>query len=406
MPINDAALRFQRSRIRGRSGFAIPDSAGGGSYDEALFAVPLNDAGSGIVTTTLRKGTGSGTFTRATAAAARTGVFAAGVGFIWNLNVASGSPRSHYDVNGVYLGYLSESAATQVITDTRDLSQISWVKVNMTSTLTSTGLENVANSCSRVTCVVGGDTILQTATIAAATHTFSAYVKRVTGTGTVTMNCGSSSLDITALINTNTFTLVQLTDATLNAAVGFTITTAADAIDVDCAQLETGSFATTPIPVAGTRNADSLTYAFAGNASATVGTCRATMYSLPTASTGTNRSVVSFATANQGPLFMLSTDAPTIIEVFDGTNTLQKTALSDCSTLPATRISAWSVTTQVVTGDGKAVSSGAFDGNMGSTSIGIGCDSSGATQFNGCVRSVSIWTQRFGNDVLQTMSQS
>lgn len=410
MAFGDGLQRVRRrsgGRGRNQFGFAQPLGTGsGGGSEEAVFAIPFSDAGSGVVTTTLRKGTGAATFTRATAAAARTGVFAAGVGYVWNLNVASGSPRSHYDPNGAYLGYLSESAATQVITNVRDLSQAAWVKVTMTATLTSTGLENVGSSCSRVTSVAGGDTILQTATIAATSHTFSAYVKRVTGTGTITMNCGASSLDITALINANTFTLVQMTDSTLNAVVGFTITTIGDAIDVDCTQLETGTFATTPIPAAGTRNADSITYTFAPAGLNTAGTCSAKVFSLPTASTGTNRSIVSFATANQGPLLMLAADAPTVIEVFDGTNTLQKTGLSNCSTAAVTRASAWSGVTQIVTGDGAAVSSGAFDGGMGNTSIAIGCDTSSATQFNGCIQSVSLWTRRFSNAELQTLSQS
>jgi hypothetical protein len=164
-------------------------------------------------------------------------------------------------------------AATQILTNSRDLSQVAWVKTNTTAALTSVGLDGTANTASRVTATLANGTCFQTSTAAASTHTFSAYVKRVTGVGTITLNVGGASLDITALINSSTYTLVQLgTDATLNAVCGFTISTNADAIDVDATQLELGAFATSPLLDNGTRNADVLTYPLAGNALTTQGT--------------------------------------------------------------------------------------------------------------------------------------
>ncbi len=354
--------------------------------------------GNGGLTVAPTMGTGAATFTRATAAAAR---LESG---LWNLNVASGTPRAHYLDTLAYGGFLCEAAATQVITNPRDLTQAAWVKVNMTTAQTSTGLEGAANSCTRLTCVVGNDTCLQTAAIAATQHTFSAYVKRVTGAGVITLNCGGGSLDITALINSSTFTLVQLTDSTLNAAVGFTIATAADAIDVDCAQLETGGFATTPIPAAGTRNADALSYVFAGNASASVGTVYAEALSEWATSDATTAPILVAYDAATTQIFKnLVATASTAITTLDSTNTVTKSGISTYNNIMKKFAIGFSGVTLSITGGGLAVQTGTFDGTYGSTAIYVG-NSNGTNQWQGVIRSVKIWPFRLTDTQLTTLA--
>ena len=73
----------------------------------------MADAGNGAVSIALGYGIGTGTVTRATAAACK---LATG---LWKLDVASGTLRSHYlganTAVGPYGGYLSEVAATQLL---------------------------------------------------------------------------------------------------------------------------------------------------------------------------------------------------------------------------------------------------------------------------------------------------
>ncbi len=395
--------------IRLRSGTRnIPDfnpSRGGREYSfndlEALtsFKINFSDSDSnGAVTIVPTMGAGAATFTRATAAAAR---LESG---LWNLNVLSGVPRSHYLASGQYGGFLCEQAATQVITNPRDLTQVAWVKVNMTTAQTSTGLEGVANSCTRLTATVGGDTVLQTAAIAATNHTFSAYVKRVTGTGTITLKCAAATLDITALINSNTFTLVQMTDATLNAAVGFAITTIGDAIDVDCAQLELGTFATTPIPAAGTRNADALSYVFAGNANLATGTVFAEASSEWATSDATTPPVlVSFDAATTRVLQNLVATASTAITTFDSTNTVTKSGISTYNNILKKFAVGYSGVTLSITGGGLAVQAGTFDSTYGNTAIYIG-NANATNQWNGTIKSAKFWTFRVSNADLASMT--
>jgi hypothetical protein len=236
-------------------------------FDTAAFILPLLDLGNGAVDTSLVRGTGPATFTRATAAACR---LATG---LWKLDVASGVARSHYLADLSYGGYLAEPAATQLITPSaavRDMTNAAWVKTSMTAAKTSIGIDGAANACSRLTATGANGTALFTLTAAASSRTYSFFVKRVTGAGAIQITQDNGAT-WTTLTVTSGFTLVQLNASVLNAVFGIRIITSGDAIDVDCNQFEAGAFATTPIPAAGTRNADALTYPFSGNALATAG---------------------------------------------------------------------------------------------------------------------------------------
>lgn len=247
--------------------YLLQQNAGNGGLvglmNSAEFILPLGDSGNGAVDMSLGRGVGPATFTRATAAATKLSTG------LWKLDVASGTARSSYiglnTAVSAYGGYLAEGAATQLAVDVRDMTQASWVKVTMTTAKTSTGIDGVANSCTRLTAAGAASTILQTLVAVGSSRTYSCWMKRVTGTGTILIQQGATTLDVTALINSATFTLVQLNANVLNSAFGIAINTSTDAIDVDCNQFEAGAFATTPIPAAGTRNADVLTYPSAGN---------------------------------------------------------------------------------------------------------------------------------------------
>lgn len=173
-------------------------------------------------------------------------------------------------------GLLIESAATQLVTplaSVRDMTNAAWVKVNMTAAKTATGADGVANSATTLTATAGTATTLQTLVAAATSRTYSALVKRRTGTGTIILKQGTATLDITALINSTTYTLVQLPDNELNVAFGFQINTNGDAIDVDYNQFEAGAIATSRIPDTGaTRGADTASITLGSWYSSTAGT--------------------------------------------------------------------------------------------------------------------------------------
>lgn len=307
---------------------------------------------------------------------------------------ASGSPISA----STLLGYLAEGAGTQLVTPTasiRDMTNAAWVKgATMTAALTGTGIDGVANSCSRLTggAVAATNTAFQTLVAAATSRTYSCYIKRVTGTGTIniTQNGGTGYTDITSQINSSTFTRVSLNASVLNAAFGIQIVTSGDVILVDFNQFESGAFATSPMASAGAaRNADVLTYPFAGNASASVGSAYAEL-TTQWANTSTAHSAIDFA--DRTALY-IDNAAATTIRLTDGTNAALKTGLTDMSTGLRKRVSSWGGSGLIVTGDGATVATSTFDGDIGSTAIGVGINAAGASRnWFGTIRNVRIYS--------------
>lgn len=385
-----------------------PFNAGSSGVDnEPAFALPLTDSGSGAVNTSIDRGNGSATFTRATAAACRLSTG------LWKLDVASGTARSHYweFSPGVmtYGGYLAEPAATQLALLPRDMTNAAWTKgATITVAQDGTGIDGVANSCTRVTAgaVEATNTVLQTLTAAASSRTYSAFIKRVTGTGTVAITQdGVAYTDITSQLNTTSFVQVQLNASQLNAVFGVRVSTSGDVILVDCNQFEAGARATTPIPAAGSRGVDVLTYTFAGNALAATGSAYAELATSWATSSDTSSVAVGFGSNLQYALGNTVSDASTVCRTRDGTNSIAKSGLSSMATGVRKQASSWGAAGIVVTGDGAAVATGSFDGDIGSSGIGIGIegDGVGSSRF-GTIKNVRIWTRQLSNVSLQNMT--
>lgn len=195
-------------------------------------------------------------FNPSRAAAINSTSFVASTGETWTIN-----GLAYIGANPVYGGYLAETAATQLLTAARDLSNAAWTKTNINITFTS-GLDGGVNNCSVLTATLANGTCLQALVLAAASRTFSAWVKRSAGTGVVeiTQDGGATWTPITAQINGGVFVQVELNASILNPSIGFRLQTNGDAIIVDCAQYEDGPVATTPIG-GGARLADALSYA-------------------------------------------------------------------------------------------------------------------------------------------------
>jgi hypothetical protein len=134
------------------------------------------------------------------------------------------------------LGFRREASAINNLLHSRDLSNAAWsTKTNITAAKTATGLDGIANTATTLTATAADAIILQPITLASAARCASAYVKRRTGTGTIsfTQDGGGSWTDITAQINGSTWSRVQITATLANPSVGFKISTSGDAIDVD-----------------------------------------------------------------------------------------------------------------------------------------------------------------------------
>ena len=272
------------------------------------------------------------------------------------------------------------------------------IKESTVQLTTATGLDGIANTATTLTATVADAIILQpTSGIASAARCASAYVKRKTGTGTIsfTQDGGSTWTDITSQINSSTWSRVEITATLANPSVGFKLSTSGDAIDVDCVQNEAGAVATSPIvttTAAVTRNADSLTYQTAGNIDFAVGTfyCEAQSN---IQQFGRNAVKVGASYAGIG-----NTDLSTW-RVYDGTATTVKTGLSDISTSARKRSNSWGPANTLLTGDGLVSTAGTFDGSFGDgATILIG------DNLNGYIGHVAIYNYQMTDAELQAIT--
>ena len=365
--------------------------------DSAGFVALLNDAGSGAVDTSLWRGVGSATFVRATAAAARLSTG------LWKLDVASGVARSHYLPDLSYGGYLSEAAATQLITPSaavRDMTNAAWVKVTMTTAKTSVGIDGVTNACTQLTATGANATIKFTLVAAASSRTYSGFIQRVTGSGNIQITQDNGGTWTTVSLPLVGFNLVQLNASVLNAVFGIRIVTNGDSINVDCNQFEAGPIATTPIPAAGTRNADVLTYQTSGNAIGTAGTAYAEVQKSIFDTALVVRILDLDSPAGNRPVLYVT--ATSKLSIYDGT-----TESSDSTFIASASVqkiaSAWGGSTMKTCVGGTLGSGVSFDGDMNAgTNLSIGTGSGVA--WNGTVKNVRIYSTKAADATLQSMT--
>jgi len=202
----------------------------------------------------------AGVFNKFTYTRASTALFYGSNGLIQT--ASSGVPRIIYDpVTLAIQGYLHEGARTNSCLWSNDMTNAAWTKTNMTATLNQTGPDGVVNSASSLTATSGNATCLQTITLGSSARAQSAYIQRISGSGTINMTMDNGAT-WTAVVPTALWTKVRIPTQTLaNPTVGFRIVTNGDAIAVAYCQNENATWDSSPIKtttVAVTRAADAL----------------------------------------------------------------------------------------------------------------------------------------------------
>lgn len=190
------------------------------------------------------------------------------------------TPRVEYDTSGNALGLLMETARTNSALWSRDFTNAAWVKVDITAAKDQTGVDGVANSASSLTADASGGTVLQTIVLAAVVRTLSFYMKRITGTGPVSISQDGVTFtdisgDLDALSPEYPWVRVSLTATQLNPIIGIEMSGSGDVIAVDFATIEAGAAASSCIPtttVGVTRTADRCVRTLGTEFSATAGT--------------------------------------------------------------------------------------------------------------------------------------
>lgn len=403
------------------------------------FFAPLNDAGAGAVNLGLLNGSGAATYSRATPAQAllSDGTFA---------TVISGTARSWYLPSGIYAGGMFEGLRTNRCVRSQSFGS-DWSAVGTPTRSAATTIlgvcqldtigDDAAGTLEGYTLAVTfvGDAVKSVA-VAVKKDTSTSSVIRlrdgtaaadrllavVTWSGTVpvvTMTTGGDLTGTPQQIGTSgvyilNFLTTAVTAASANQLEIYPATDAALSvggtgnIQIGMVQEEDGTFASSPIITTGSavaRNADVLTYPFAGNALTLTGTAYAELSVLwATASPSNPQVALTFAASdilyNLGvPLSIGATS----IRIRDGTNTPVFVGAS-LATGVRKRMSSWGAAGLSIVGDGATVVSSAFDGDIGSTAIAIGCDTSGTRNWFGTAKNVKMWLPQFADGTLQSMS--
>lgn len=153
---------------------------------------------------------------------------------------------------GTLKGLFAEGAVENIILHSRDFSNAAWTKSNITATKDAVGIDAGPIAASTLLATAANGTCFQQITVGSSAFNTSFWVKRTVGTGTIeiTDDGGSNFTDITSLINSSTFTLVQINRTQANPDIGFRIVTDTDAIEVDFAGLVDKLSASSPIETA------------------------------------------------------------------------------------------------------------------------------------------------------------
>ena len=196
-------------------------------------------------------------------------------------SVASGIPRLDYYTSGGVTGcpgLLVEPSAVNLALHSRDLTNAVWSGTNVNTAKNALGADGVASGATTLTATAASGTVLQALSHASQSRVFSAYVRRVTGTGAIQMTTNGGTNWTTVTISSLYTQVACAAQTVASGTVGFRMAVSGDVIEVDFTQGEVGPVATSPIATtaaSGSRSADVVSLS---SASGLIGQTEGTIY--------------------------------------------------------------------------------------------------------------------------------
>lgn len=161
------------------------------------------------------------------------------------------------------LGLLVEASAVNALTYARDGTNAAWSKTFITSpTLSATGIDGVANTATRLPATGNNARISHTHSVGGTPYVFSVWLRRVSGTGAIKISADNFATTSTVTLTTS-WQRFEVSSSSGAGVVGIQIDASGDVIEMDYAQVELGSVATSPILTTSgtaTRNTDAYSY--------------------------------------------------------------------------------------------------------------------------------------------------
>jgi hypothetical protein len=193
--------------------------------------------------------------------------------------VASAIPRLDYPLGGGCPALLVEPSAENLALHSRDLTNAVWSGTTVTTTKNAVGADGVASGATTITATAASGRVLQALSHASQSRVFSAYIRRVTGTGAIQLTTNGGTNWDTVTITSGYTQVASVARTVASGTVGIRLAVSGDVIEVDFTQGEVGPVATSPIPTTagtGTRNADVISVG--GAVSGCIGQTEGTIY--------------------------------------------------------------------------------------------------------------------------------
>lgn len=203
--------------------------------------------------------------------------------YAWGAQLEDAAAATRYKKSGSSPAYapkgvLIEGQRTNLLLYSRDMTNAAWAKTTMTAAFDQTGEDGVANSASSLLATGPNATCLQALTVASASFSGSISIKRLIGTGAVsiTLDGGTTWIDVTTSLSASAWYRALKENQTLaNPSFGIKLAVSSDKVAVDYAGVEQAVFASSRIPTtsaAVTRNNDVLKAPSSGNIADSTGT--------------------------------------------------------------------------------------------------------------------------------------
>jgi hypothetical protein len=161
----------------------------------------------------------------------------------------------------------------------RDLTNAVWSGTTVTTAKNAVGADGVASGATTITATAASGTVLQALSHASQSRVFSAYIRRVTGTGAIQLTTNGGTNWTTVTISSLYTQVACAAQTVASGTIGIRLAVSGDVIEVDFTQGEVGPVATSPIATTagtGSRNADVVT--LSGAVSGCIGQTQGTIY--------------------------------------------------------------------------------------------------------------------------------
>jgi hypothetical protein len=329
-------------------------------------------------------------------------------------SVASGVPRLDYYTSGGTAGcpaLLVEPAATNLALHSRDLTNAVWSGTTVTTAKNAVGADGVASGATTITATAASGTVLQALSHVSQSRVFSAYIRRVTGTGAIQLTTNGGTNWTTVTISSLYTQVACAAQTVASGTIGIRMAASGDVIAVDFTQGEVGPVATSPIPNTagtGTRNADVVN--LSGVVSGCIGQTEGTLY--------TEVDIRTFA--NDGKILAISNGGGNDrIEIYKFTNSKiyfdrVSATQSTFTSVESSALTAgiFKVAVAYKSGDTTMYINGTQIGTIQTetftflpiTKINIGTNRADINQLNDRIRSAAIYTTRLTNAELAALT--